>query len=147
MRLTRQPRAGLDMSLARLRDQIDRVFEQPDFAISDFSSGWTPAVDVIDNKDKLIIKAELPGFKREDLEVSLHENNLVISGQRQCEDEKREGEFYRCERYYGKFHRSIPLPGAVDSSKIEAQYRDGVLSVRLPKSEKSKPKQIEIAVA
>ena len=144
MRLMRRP--GSDVPLSRLRDQFNRFFEQPDYAFSDLFTGWTPAVDVLDDKDRLTVKAELPGFKREDIDVSVHENNLIISGERRCEDEQKEGEFYRCERYYGKFNRSVPLPASVDTSKIQARYRDGVLTVTLPKSENAKRKQIEVAV-
>jgi HSP20 family protein len=145
MRLMRTPK--LEMPLTRLRDEIDRLFvRQPDFAVSDLFGGWMPAVDLLEDKDKLTVKAELPGFKREDLNVSVHEDNLIISGERRCEDEQKEGEFYRCERYYGKFHRSIPLPASVDAGKIEAKYRDGVLTMTLPKTEKAKAKQIEVSV-
>jgi HSP20 family protein len=144
MRLVRRPKS--EMPLSRLRDQLDQMFE-PDFTISDFlGGGWTPAVDVLEGKDKLTVKAELPGFKREDLDVSVHENNLIISGERKSEDERREGDFYRSERFYGKFHRSISLPATVETGKIEARYRDGVLTVTLPKSEHAKAKQIEVNV-
>ena len=142
MRLMRKPK--MDMPLTRLRDQIDRFFEQPDFAISDLLAGWTPAVDVMEDKDKLTVKAEMPGFKREDINVTVHENNLILSGERRAEDEQKDGEFYRCERYYGKFHRSVPLPFLVDTEKIEAKYQDGVLSITLPKTEKAKGKQITV---
>lgn len=142
MRLMRRSR--LESPLARLRNQIDQMFEQPDFAVGDFFGGWTPAVDVLDDQDKLTVKAELPGFKKEDLNVTLHENNLIISGERRCEDEQKEGDFYRCERYYGKFHRSISLPSSVEATSIDAKYRDGVLTVTLPKSEKAKGKRIEV---
>ena len=145
MRLMRRPK--LDLPLTRLRDEIDRMFDQqPDFAVSDLFGGWTPAVDLLEDKDKLTVKAELPGFKREDLNVSVHEDNLIIAGERRCEDEQKEGEFYRCERYYGKFHRSIPLPASVSTDKIDAKYRDGILTVTLPKTEKAKAKQIEVSV-
>lgn len=144
MRLMRKP--GFEMPLSRLRDQLNQIFEQPDFAMSDLlGGGWLPAVDVLDDKDKLTIKAELPGFKREDLDVSVHDNSLVISGERKSDEEKKDGEFYRSERFYGKFHRSISLPSTVDTGKIEARYRDGVLTVTLPKSDKAKAKQIEVA--
>ena len=86
MRLMRRPR--LDSPLARLRNQIDEMFEQPDFPLRDLFTGWTPAVDVLEDKDKLTVKAELPGFKKEDLNVTLHENNLIISGERRCEDRR-----------------------------------------------------------
>lgn len=135
------------MPLSRLRDQLNQIFEQPDFAMSDLlGGGWLPAVDVLDDRNKLTVKAELPGFKREDLDVSVHDNQLIISGERKSEEEKKDGEFYRSERFYGKFHRSIPLPATVDTGKIEARYRDGVLTVTLPKSEQAKAKQIEVAV-
>lgn len=144
MRLLRKP--GFEMPLSRLRDQLNQIFEQPDFAMSDLlGGGWLPAVDVLDDKDKLTVKAELPGFKREDLDVSVHDNNLVISGERKSDEEKKDGEFYRSERFYGKFHRSISLPSTVDTGKIQAKYRDGVLTVTLPKTEKAKAKQIDVA--
>lgn len=144
MRLLRKP--GFEMPLSRLRDQLNQIFEQPDFAMSDLlGGGWLPAVDVLDDKDKLTVKAELPGFKREDLDVSVHDNNLVISGERKSDEEKKDGEFYRSERFYGKFHRSISLPSTVDTGKIQAKYRDGVLTVTLPKNEKAKAKQIDVA--
>jgi HSP20 family protein len=137
----------MDMPLSQLRDQLDQMFEQPDFALSDLLTGsWLPAVDVLEGKDKLTVKAELPGFKREDLDVSVHENNLIISGERKSDEERKEGEFYRSERFYGRFHRSISLPYAVDTGKIEARYRDGILTVTLPKSESAKVRQIEVAV-
>lgn len=145
MRLTRKP--GFEMPLSRLRDQLNQIFEQPDFAMTDLlGGGWLPAVDVLDDKDKLTVKAEVPGFKREDLDVSVHENTLIISGERKSDEEKKDGEFYRSERFYGKFHRSISLPSTVDTAKIQAKYRDGVLTVTLPKSEQAKGKQIEVAV-
>ena len=143
MRLMRRP--SMEMPLARLRDQIDQMFE-PDFALTDLFSGWMPAVDIVENNNTLMLKAELPGFKREDLDVSLHEDNLVISGERKREEGHKEGGIYRSERFFGRFHRSIPLPFPVDSEKIQANYRDGVLTVTLPKSEKVKAKQIEVDV-
>ncbi len=144
MRLMRRPRP--EMPLSRLRDQLDQMFD-PDFAISDlFGGAWLPAVDVLEGKDKLTVHAELPGFRREDLEVSVHENNLIISGERKAEEERKDGEFHRSERFYGKFHRSIALPYSVDTTNIEARYRDGVLTVLLPKSEQAKARQIEVKV-
>jgi HSP20 family protein len=146
MRLMRQPK--WDTPLSRLRDQLGQIFDldQADSAFGDMFGGWAPAIDVLDDKDKLTVKAELPGFKRDDIDVSVHENNLIISGERRCEDEQKEGHFYRCERYYGKFHRSVSLPATVDAAKIQARYRDGVLTVTLPKSETAKRKQIEVTV-
>src|SRR6185437_8078466 len=103
-------------------------------------------VDVLEGKDKITVNAEVPGFRREDLDVSVHENNLIISGERKADEERKDGEFHRSERFYGRFHRSISLPFSVDNSKIEARYRDGVLTVTLPKSEQAKARQIEVKV-
>jgi len=145
MRLMRRPR--YEMPLSRLRDQLSQIFEQPEFALTDLlGGGWTPVIDVLEDKDKLIVKAEVPGFKREDLDVSVHENNLLISGERKSEEERKNGEFYRSERFYGRFHRVISLPYAVEADKIQAQYRDGVLNITLPKAEHAKAKQIEVTV-
>ena len=145
MRLMKRQRMGDWSPLSRLRDQLDRVFDEPDFAVGDPFGGWSPAVDVLEDKDRLTVKAELPGFKREDIQVSLHENTLILSGERRQEEEKTEGRFQRSERFYGKFQRSVPLPFAIDADKIEACYRDGVLTVTLPKTEKSRAKQIKVA--
>ncbi|SRR5579862_945362 len=145
MRLMRRPR--YEMPLSRLRDQFNQIFEQPDFAVGDLlSGGWMPVVDVLEDKDKLTVKAELPGFKREDLDVSVHENNLILSGERKAEEERKDGEFYRSERFYGRFHRVISLPSSVDTEKILAKYRDGVLTVTLPKSEHARARQIEVGI-
>lgn len=145
MRLMRKPR--FQMPLSRLQDQLDQMFEQPDFAMSDLlNGGWLPAVDVLESQDKLTVKVELPGFKREDLDVSVQDNNLIISGERKADAERKDGDFYRSERFYGKFHRLIELPFAVDTGKIEARYNDGVLTIMLPKSEQARAKQIEVKV-
>jgi len=133
--------------VSRLRNEINRLFEDP-FSLlapsTSFFEGWTPAVDVFEDKDKYVVKAELPGMKKEDIEVSLDGNTLTISGERKHEEEKKEGETYRSERFFGRFQRSVTLPAAVQANKIEASYKDGMLTVTLPKSEEAKPKQIQI---
>lgn len=141
MQLTRRQDFG--SPLLRLRDRLNQFFDVPTWD-QDFFEGWMPAVDIREDKDKLTVKAELPGMKKEDINVSLHENNLILSGERRCEETQKEGEFYRSECYYGKFQRSILLPTSVDSSKIDASYNDGILRVTLPKSEQAKRKQIQV---
>jgi len=135
------------LELNRLRREIDRIFEDP-FSLlapsTSFFEGWTPAVDIFEDKDKYIVKAELPGMRKEDIDVSLDGNTLIISGERKQEEEKREGENYRSERFFGRFQRSVTLPTDVQGGKIEASYKDGVLTVTLPKSEEAKPKQIPV---
>ena len=133
--------------LTRIRNEINRIFESPlDFLASttSFFEGWEPTVDIYEDKDKITVKAELPGMKKEEIEVSLHGSTLVLSGERKHEAEQKEGENYRAERYFGRFQRNVTLPGPVDPNKIQAGYRDGVLTITLPKSEESKPKQIQV---
>ena len=144
MRLSKRQRFNDWPPLAKLRDQIDQMFEDPELGSTEFLGGWSPAVDVLEDKDKLTVKAELPGFRREDIDVSLHDHNLVLSGERKQENEHKEGEFYRAERFYGKFRRSILLPYGVDTQKVQATYRDGVLTVTLPKSEKTAGQRIDV---
>lgn len=107
--------------------------------------GWMPAVDVFEKDDKFVVKAELPGMKEEDIDVSVIGDMLMIKGEKKTESEAKEEDYYRCERVYGSFYRSIPLPSTVDASKIEANYDDGVLEVTLPKTTEVKPKKIAVA--
>jgi HSP20 family protein len=125
--------------LANLQDELDRLFESP-------VAVWSPRLDVQEDKDNFVIRAELPGLKREDIEVSLHDGALVISGERKIEKVEEGVEVHRQERYHGKFQRALTLPTPVAADKITAQYKDGVLTVTLPKVEEAKPKQIDISV-
>ena len=134
--------------LSSLRDEVNRLF---DFSWpardSGLFSGWSPALDVFDDKDSVVVKVELPGLKKDEINISLHEGVLTVSGERKRETEKKEGESFRSERYFGKFQRSVTLPTAVDSTKVSASYKDGVLTVELPKAEEAKPKQIAVSVS
>ncbi len=139
-------REDVGSPMTRLRDTLNRLFDYPELGGTDLFEGWQPAVDVDEDKDNFIVKAEMPGMKPEDIGVSIHQNTLVVSGERKREEERKDGGIYRSERYFGKFQRSIPLPHAVDAQKIEARYRDGVLTVKLPKTEQGKTKQIEVKI-
>jgi HSP20 family protein len=135
--------------LTDLRDEIDRLFESPLNELtrtSNLLSGWTPALDVLEDKDNFTIKAELPGMKKEDIEVSLHDGSLSISGERKSETKHEEAEVYRAERFFGRFQRTVTLPVAVAVDKVKAQYKDGILTVTLAKTEQAKPKQIDVSV-
>jgi len=135
--------------LTDLRDEIDRLFESPLAELartSQILSGWTPALDLYEDKDNFVVKAELPGMKREDIEVSLHEGSLSISGERKSEEKHTDAEVYRTERFFGRFQRTVTLPTPVAADKVKAAYKDGVLTVTLPKTEEAKPKQIEVNV-
>jgi len=133
-----------------LRNEIDRLFDSPLNALSSdsqqFLSGWAPAVDLHEDRDHLVLRAELPGMKKEDIDISLHGDVLTLSGERKEEKEYEKAETYRSERLLGKFQRTFTLPMAVDASKVQASYKDGILTVHLPKSEEAKPKQIGVKV-
>jgi HSP20 family protein len=110
------------------------------------SAKWYPAVDVLENKDAYLIRAELPGMKREDIKLELKDGTLTLSGERKSETPADGVEYRHVERVSAKFWRSFALPESVKHEGIEATYRDGILEVRVPKSEEVKPRQIEISV-
>ena len=131
----------------RLRQEINRLFEEPFdlFApTTGLIEGWTPSIDVYEDKDNVTVQAELPGMKKDEIDVSMVGDTLTISGERKHHEEKKEGETYRAERYFGRFQRSITLPQRVDAEKIQANYKDGVLTITCPKAEEVKPKQIDV---
>ncbi len=105
---------------------------------------WAPAVDITETAENYLIKAELPGVAKEDVKVSVHENVLTIQGERHLEKEDQDKKHHRIERFYGSFARSFHLPDNVDESNIQANYKDGVLTLTLIKAEKPQPKAIEI---
>jgi len=105
---------------------------------------WMPAVDVYEKDDKFVVKAEIPGMKPEDVDVSVTDDMVTIKGEKKTESEVNDEDYYRCERTYGSFYRSIPLPSNVDADKIEASYDDGVLEVTVPKTAKATPKKIKV---
>lgn len=130
---------------ASFRDDFNRLFDlavRPSRPVND----WSPALDVYDDHDGYHVSVELPGFKKEDVSISLHDGVLTLSGERKDEREQKDGETFRSERYFGKFQRSVSLPSAVDATKVKATYKDGILTVDLPKAEEAKRKQIEISV-
>lgn len=153
MTLTRWQRPEPNWSpfrqLSVLRDEIDRLFDSPLSALTtssqQFLNGWLPAIDLYEDNDNLVVMAELPGMAKEDIDISLHGDVLTISGERK-EQERQDAEVYRAERFLGRFQRTLTLPTAVDSSKVQANYKDGILKVTLPKAEHAKPKQIEVKV-
>lgn len=108
---------------------------------------WSPLVDISEDEKEYLVKAELPEMKKEAIKINLHDDVLSISGDRQYEKEEKGKKYHRVERAYGSFMRSFTLPEDADGSKINAEYKDGVLKVHLPKSEKAKPKAIEVKVS
>ena len=116
-------------------------------SFKDAEGAWAPVVDIFEQGDDLVVRAEVPGVKRDGLDVKVDGNTLVLSGERLRDKDAEEGQNYRRERSYGSFVRSFTLPKTVDSTRISAVYRDGVLDVRIPKAEDAKPRQIEVKVA
>lgn len=108
---------------------------------------WVPLVDVVEDEKEYLIKAELPEVKKEDVKVTVENGVLTISGERKAEHEEKGKTYHRIERSYGRFERSFTLPDSADAEKVSAEFKDGVLYVHLPKSEKAKPKAIEVKVA
>ena len=133
-----------------MRDEIDRLFDSPLSALSEttqpFLSGWVPAVDFFEDKDNFIVKAELPGMKKEEIEIALHDGVLSLSGERKADEKYESAQACRSERFLGRFQRTLSLPAAVEADKVQATYKDGILTVTLPKAEEAKPKQIEVTV-
>lgn len=109
------------------------------------ASAWNPPVDVLEENDKILVKIEVPGVNEKDLRVTFEDGMLTISGERQFE-RKDDRNYHRIERAYGSFTRSFTLPRSVDGTAINAEYRNGVLEIEIPKREESRPKQIQINV-
>jgi len=107
---------------------------------------WYPIADIKETSDEIIVSAEIPGMKKSDIKLTLSDNQLTIQGEKKMEKEEKNETYYRIERAYGKFKRVIPLPIEVEEAKVSATYKDGVLHIKLPKSEKSKKKKIDIEV-
>ena len=136
--------------LLSLREEIHRLFEPPRSEwqrTTEFFDGWTPAVDLYEDKESLIVKVELPGLKKEEIEVSVHDGTLSIFGERKAATPDSSSQPFRSERFFGRFHRTVALPKPVAVDKVKAAYKDGVLTVTLPKTEEAKPKQIEVNVS
>jgi HSP20 family protein len=143
MKLMRYRRPGLVWPsfgrLADWQDELDRLFESP-------LTGWAPALEMHEDKDNFTVRVELPGLKREEIGVSLQDGVLVISGERKEEKVSEGTEVHRQERFYGKFQRALTLPAPVAADKVKAAYKDGILTVTLPKADEAKPKQIAVSV-
>jgi HSP20 family protein len=124
-------------------DRLNRMFA--DFYGETFNRGWLPPVDIFEtDQHEVVIKAELPEMKREDITVTFENNVLTLRGERKLEREVKRDNFQRMERSYGSFSRSFTLPNTVDAARISASYKDGVLTIRLPQREEAKPKQIAV---
>lgn len=124
-------------------DRLNRMFSN---FFEPMNRTWSPAVDIIETDDQVVLKAELPDMKREDIAITFENSTLTIRGERKLDETVKRENYQRLERFYGQFSRSFTLPATIDASRITASYKDGVLTIRLPQREEAKPKQIEVAV-
>jgi len=143
-------RSGLN-DVAVLQNRLNSIFQ--DFARSDEASealgaaNFVPAVDVYEDAEKLVLKLEVPGIRREDLDIRVEGRTLTVKGERKFESEEKEENFHRIERRYGSFVRSFTLPSTVNTEKVEATSADGVLSISFAKKPEAQPKQIQVQIA
>lgn len=136
--------------MEELEREMGRLWDRPLLPAREFfpeaGKEWFPRVDVTEEKDRILVRADLPGMKQEEIQVEVDEGTLTIRGERKKETESKEGKTYRLERSYGSFLRSFTLPATVDETKVNAAYKNGVLEVTLPKREGTKAKQIKVDV-
>ena len=137
--------------LEEVSERLNRMFARPASRTNGketmIVADWTPSVDISETEGEYQIKAEIPDVKKEDVKVSLEDGVLTIQGERKYEKEEKGKKFHRIERSYGSFVRTFSLPDVIDEEKVKAEFKDGVLNLHLPKSEKAKPKAIEVKVA
>jgi HSP20 family protein len=135
-----------------LQDRMNRLFDQAlsrtrtDDEEGLTASTWSPAVDIFETPDSIVMKAELPGVRRENIDIQVRENILTLKGERRFEREVNDENFLRMERSYGTFQRAFSLPAVIQQDKIRAVLKDGVLEVSMPKAEEAKPQQVKIDV-
>ena len=138
--------------LSTLRDEIDRLFEAPLAELARTSqqllSGWSPALDIYEEKDNFVVKAELPGVDPQNVDIEVHDSTLVLRGERRFDDPAETNvAYHRREREQGQFRRVVRLPGKVDGDQAAASYHDGVLSIRVPKAKETQPRRVAIQAA
>jgi HSP20 family protein len=138
--------------LEEVSDRLNRMFARPAVSRTNgketmIVADWTPSVDISETEGEYQIKAEIPDVKKDDVKVTLEDGVLTIQGERKHEQEEKGKKFHRIERSYGSFVRTFSLPDVIDEGKVKAEFKDGVLNLHLPKSEKAKPKAIEVKVA
>jgi len=134
--------------VTRLRREMDRLWDEyfgpSRRALQPMEEAWMPAIDVSETGEKITVKAEIPGMEAKDIDIAIVGDTLTIKGEKKTEREEKEENYHIVERSYGSFSRSMKLPAAVDADKVEATYKNGVLTVSCPKKEEVKPKAIEI---
>jgi len=134
-----------------LRDRMDRLFDDSLARLKGTEedvahSAWSPAVDIYETVDNLVINVEIPGMNKDDITVEVKNNTLCLKGERKFEKDVKEENYHRIERSYGAFYRVFSLPANINQNKVKASYKNGVLEISIPKEEKSKPKQVSVDV-
>jgi HSP20 family protein len=132
--------------LTEMEAEMERLLGRVPRRLVPTSGVWVPRVDAYEKDGALIVEAELPGIKKEDVEVAIEDGDLVIRGERKSEAKVEEQDYYRMERSYGRFYRRLPLPEGVDANKIEAHFADGVLTLRVPKPVAARPQPTKIPI-
>src|SRR6185503_9621383 len=135
------PLANLPASFRTFEDAIARMLNEPRG-----TRPWSPSVDIHETENELVLKADLPDVKLEDIEVRVENQTLSLKGERKFEKDESKGGYHRIERNYGTFVRSFTVPSSVDAEKVAADYKNGVLTVKLPKKEAAKPRQVKVEV-
>ena len=141
--MRRKPFAEFDdlgSGLRLFQDTVNRLLTEPT------SRPWTPSVDILETENELLLKADLPGVDMKDIDIEMENGTLTLRGERKFENETKEGGYHRIERSYGGFARYFTLPDTVDAESVKADYKNGVLTVKLPKKELAKPRQIKVEV-
>ena len=135
--------------LGSLQNEMNRLFNTVFDAPAPGNGGtlrrWMPAMDLVESGDHFVLRADLPGMSEEDVKIEFEDGTLTVSGERNAEHEEREEGYYRVERAFGAFSRSLTLPKGIDADGVTAQFDRGVLEIRIPKPEERKPRRIEIA--
>jgi HSP20 family protein len=124
--------------------EVNRLFNTLFDAGDAPSQRWLPAMDLVEAEDHFVLKADLPGLGEDDVSIEIQDNTLTISGERQADHEQSERGWYRVERQFGRFSRSLTLPEGIDADAVSAQFHNGVLAVRIPKPEERKPRRVQI---
>jgi len=137
--------------ILNIQDEMSRLFNAFFTRTSDRTEGrtlsWSPLVDISETDDKIKVTAEVPGMKKDDIKISIQDNVLTLKGEKKQEKEEKDKNSHRVERAYGAFERSFSLPASVQTDKVKASYKEGVLTISLPKPEEAKPKEIDISVS
>ena len=138
--------------LEEMSDRLNRMFARPETRTSNgketmIIADWTPPVDISETEGEYQIKAEIPDVRKDDVKVTVEDGVLTIQGRRNQEKEEKGTKYHRIERSYGSFARTFSLPDVIEADKVNAEFKDGVLNLRLPKSEKAKPKAIEVKLS